>query len=916
MTGCKARLIIKKKNYNNKCNNNKCSNNKCSNKKCSNKKCSNKKCSNNKYSNNKYSNKIKKKSKGKNEHGDNIDERSLLQKEIDEKLGIVVEENKKKQYEEQWKSNINKNDSNSISEKPNINVEDSKNDKKKDKSRKYKNNLTIIDKHVLTSHEFKTLPISKRTLKALNENNFVHMTNIQSVSIPIVLLNKHIYAQAQTGTGKTLCFCIPLVEKMYRNSIDSYNKILGGLIITPTRELVFQIFEVLNMLNKYHKLNICCAIGGKDEEREKCIFSYANIIVCTTGRLLFHLENNYYCNLDYLSTLVIDEIDKLIDKSFYDNLKNILLYKPKENCQICLFSATICKFLNIILKTFCVKDYEYVSINDNDKYIENNNVQQIFIECSIYNKINYLYTFLFSKKNKKIIVFFSTCKQVRFMYEAFKKIKVGVMKFLQLHGKLKQTSRLNTYHFFSKKQNFVCLFTTDIACRGLDFASVDWVIHFDFPETVETFIHRSGRTGRFTNVGNSLIFLTSEIDDKKIFLHVLKENNIEIKEKFIKKQKLFDISNKIHSLNAAFVEIKYLAKKALVIYLRHLYIVMKFKDIKKIDLNQLAYAYGLIEFSADMMEELNISSNNKVAVNRKRTRFEKYLEILNSKKLKKRSERKEGKTEERAEEEVREEEVSNGGNTHKCVLNSKRSSYNQNEKDSIIFSSEKKNKILNDYKHNDISDNEILVDRHIEELDDDFFKPKKVEIEDNSLILLPTRKRKKRVKVAKTLSNSILYDEDGNEINDDKTKLKILLDELNEDKKDGNQDEEDEHIDIFNEKTYIESLKEKVEKDNEQTKFSKLRKKEKVIQLKMSDSYSSDEHSDLAKNPLYDENEESCSSCDNNNTYKNLEQKADDSFIKDKRNRKLHNNKSETKMSEENINEDISCLENKVLAFL
>lgn len=184
-------------------------------------------------------------------------------------------------------------------------------------------------------------------MRSLNENNFTHMTNIQSVSIPIVLLNKHIYAQAQTGTGKTLCFCIPLIEKLYRENIDNYNKILGGLIITPTRELVFQIFEVLNMLNKYHKLNICCAIGGKDEEREKSIFSYSNIIVCTPGRLLYHLENNYYCNLDYLSTLIIDEIDKLIDKSFYDNLKNILLYKPKDNCQICLFSATICKFLVI-----------------------------------------------------------------------------------------------------------------------------------------------------------------------------------------------------------------------------------------------------------------------------------------------------------------------------------------------------------------------------------------------------------------------------------------------------------------------------------------------------------------------------------------------------------------------------------------
>ncbi|SBT45680.1 RNA helicase [Plasmodium ovale wallikeri] len=902
---------------------------------------------NKKIFNKNYGNKIKKKKKGYEGrkgfgYRNNIDERDQLQREIDEKLGLLVEENKRKQYEEQWKKNLEKNENNDI-EKGGKKEDEKRQDVKDDKNSRYKNNLTIIDKNVLTENEFSNLPISKRTLRALNENNFVHMTNIQAVSIPIVLLNKHIYAQAQTGTGKTLCFCVPLVEKMYRNNIDSYNKILGGLIITPTRELVFQIFEVLNMLNKYHKLNICCAIGGKDEEREKSIFSYANIIVCTTGRLLYHLENNYYCNLDYLSTLVIDEIDKLIDKSFYDNLKSILLYKPKENCQICLFSATICKFLSIILKTFNIKDYEYVSINDNDKYIESNNVKQIYIECSIYDKINYLYTFLFSKKNKKIIVFFSTCKQVRFMFEVFKKIKVGVMKFLQLHGKLKQTSRLNTYHFFSKKNNFVCLFTTDIACRGLDFASVDWVIHFDFPENVETFIHRSGRTGRFTNVGNSLIFLTKDIDNKKIFLKVLQENNIEIKEKFIKKQKLFDINNKIHSLNAAFVEIKYLAKKALIIYLRHLYIIMKFRDIKKIDLNQLAYSYGLIEFSSSMMEELNLMDETKVQVKKKRSRFEKYLEILKNKKLEKKikqggtANEEGGKAEEGATKGEETVENSRGGEEHE------EDSMKDDDTPSChgcddVYLKEDKNKIhLNDYIQNDTSGKVHSSILDVKE-SDDLFVQRSVEIEDDKgPILLPTKKRRKRIRVTKTLQNSTLYDENGNEITDDNTKFKILVNEINGDKKGGRrsrgnassegseegeceEDREDEENDDscnFDGSAYIETLKEKIEKDNEQIKISKLRKRERDALDKIDDSSISADNSNTEENAPFDQNGESTCFSNDHSSSENFGELTSSHFVKSKRKEKLLENGGKMKIrQDENTNEDISDLENKVMMFL
>lgn len=786
----------------------------------------------------------KKKAYFKNE---NEDERERLQKEINEKLAALVEENKRKQFEERLKEGY-------------LKLEESGNGEDKAIIEEHKKNLTIIDKNVLTNVEFKSLPISKRTLKALHENKFICMTNIQAVSIPIVLLNKHVYAQAQTGTGKTFCFCIPLIEKLYRKNVSCYNKILEGVIVSPTRELVFQIFEVLNMLNKYHKLNICCVIGGKHEEREKKVFSYANIIVCTPGRLLFHLENNYYCNLDYISTFVIDEIDKMFDNSFYENLKSILEYKPKDQCQICLFSATMCRYLGSILKTFKITDYEYISINDTGRYIESNTVKQIYIECSIYDKINYLYTFLFSKKAKKVIVFFATCKQVRFMFEVFKKIKVGVMKFLQLHGKLKQTSRLNTYDTFSKRSQFVCLFTTDIACRGLDFTGIDWVIHFDFPESIETFIHRSGRTGRFTNEGNSLLFLAKETDNKDTFLKVLKQNNIEIQEKTIKEQRLFNINNKIHSLNAAFVDIKYLAKKALVIYLRHLYIVMKFRNLQSLDLTALAYAYGLVEFSTDMYEELNLVEN-KVDVKKKKSRLEKFLEIVKERRKKKAKQQ-----------ELEEEEMENNNKEEK------------KEETKMLKEGNELNEQTND---------------------DCFFIQQKVEIEENVPIMLP-KKRKKRIKVAKALSNSVLFDDDANEITDEQSKFKSLIHEINgveehsmnqEREEQEIEEDEDEDENSLKKQSYIEMLKERVKKNNEKMKNKKLKEKEMLTNQKNHSTHPFDEDSSDEQNNIYSVGEDT-----------HVKESEKDS----KKQQKVKINKKKRKQPTEDINE----LESKVLEFL
>jgi ATP-dependent RNA helicase DDX10/DBP4 len=197
------------------------------------------------------------------------------------------------------------------------------------------------------------------------------------------------------------------------------------------------------------------------------------------------------------------------------------------------------------------------------------------MQIPIEEKLDTLFSFLKTHQKNKIIVFFSACKQVRFAYEAFRRLKVGI-PILELHGRQKQTKRTAIYFEFTERKSSV-LFCTDIASRGIDFPAVDWVVQYDCPEDVYTYIHRVGRTARYKSKGNSLLFLTPS---EAKFSEKIDKRNISLKKLNANPNKALTIQPTLQKLNAENPDVKHLAEKACISYIKSIYL-MKDKEVFK-----------------------------------------------------------------------------------------------------------------------------------------------------------------------------------------------------------------------------------------------------------------------------------------------------------------------------------------------
>lgn len=295
---------------------------------------------------------------------------------------------------------------------------------------------------------------------------------------------------------------------------------LGALIITPTRELAYQIFETLKKVGKYHDFSAGLIIGGKDLHFEKSRLEYCNIMICTPGRILHHMDTNPTFNCSTMQILVLDEADRCLDLGFEDTMNAIIENLPPKR-QTLLFSATQTKSVRDLAR-LSLKSPKYVSVHENKKHSTPDQLEQSYIICNLEDKIEFLWSFVKSHKFQKILIFLSTCKQVKYIYSMFCKLRPGT-PLTALYGSLHQLRRMAIYDDFCAKQNVV-MFATDIAARGLDFPNVDWVVQLDCPEDGNTYIHRAGRTARYKKGGESLLVLlpseeegmVQELEEKKI----------------------------------------------------------------------------------------------------------------------------------------------------------------------------------------------------------------------------------------------------------------------------------------------------------------------------------------------------------------------------------------------------------------
>jgi ATP-dependent RNA helicase DDX10/DBP4 len=416
------------------------------------------------------------------------------------------------------------------------------------------------------------------------------MTDIQRKAVPLALKGHDILGAAKTGSGKTLSFIIPVLENLYRLQHVGADAGLGALILSPTRELAIQIFDVFRKVGKHgHMFSAGLLIGGKSLESERQALPKMNILVATPGRMLQHLSQTAAFSVDDLKMLVLDEADRILDMGFQRDVDAIIDYLPKER-QTLLFSATQSKKVSDLAR-LSLQDPEYVSVHAEDKSATPKSLQQNYIICPVEEKLDTLWSFIQASKKSKILCFFSSAKVVRFVYESFRHMQPGI-PLLHIHGRQKQGARLDTTAKFSAAKNS-CLFATDVAARGLDFPAVDFVIQVDCPDDVDTYIHRVGRTARYNREGRGVLFLAPS--EEEGMLQRLEAKKVPVEAINVRQKKRQSIKDQLQNMCFQDPALKYLGQKAFMTYVKSVYL-QKDKEVfklKEYDLEAYAASLGL-----------------------------------------------------------------------------------------------------------------------------------------------------------------------------------------------------------------------------------------------------------------------------------------------------------------------------------
>ena len=465
--------------------------------------------------------------------------------------------------------------------------------------------------------KFSDFSINSSILSNLERLGYEKATQVQSESIPIALNGEDIIGSAKTGSGKSLAFLIPAIQKVYE---EPKKKEIEILIITPTRELALQLYDLAKDLLTGNSEIIALLIGGENRKKEalKLLSGNIRIIVATPGRLLDHMENTKNFDYSKINMLIIDEADKILKIGFEEEIKEIIKKIPK-NRQTLLFSATITPKVEDLI-TLSVREYKNIHIKNTDDPSVST-LEQGFINIEADKKFLFLFTFIKKNLNRKIIIFFSTCKEVEFFSNLLNYVDVPV---LSISGDYKQQKRSTTFIEFCSLEKGVLL-CTDVAQRGLDIPDIDWVIQYDPPHDPEEYLHRVGRTARGANkIGKALLMiLPNEIG----FIRLLQLYKIKIEEFEFPENKLAKIQEQFEKLvNKKDHYLLNLATEAYRAYL-HAYNTNNDKDnfnIEKLDLIKLCKSFGLL---SPPFVHLNIkfsTNSSRRKNNRKREEFLNY----------------------------------------------------------------------------------------------------------------------------------------------------------------------------------------------------------------------------------------------------------------------------------------------------
>lgn len=339
---------------------------------------------------------------------------------------------------------------------------------------------------------FKDLDLLPDVQKAIDQLEFTHPTEIQAASIPVVRAGKDMIGQAQTGTGKTFSFAIPIVEK-----IDLDNPNIQALILLPTRELSLQVYaEFLKLIRYSRKIRATVVYGGQSIDRQiRSLKDRPQIIIGTPGRIIDHM-NRGTLNFSDLQMLVMDEADEMLKMGFQEDLETILKDTPRER-QTVLFSATMPPFIKKVASSY-QKDPVHIKIEAKTLTVEK--IKQVYYEVKKDYKDDLLVRLLDFYHFRSIIIFANTKKGVDDLVSYLQNLGYNADA---LHGDLKQLQRDRVMNAFRNNQVKI-LVATDVAARGLDINDVEAIINYDIPQELEVYVHRIGRTGRAGKSGYAI----------------------------------------------------------------------------------------------------------------------------------------------------------------------------------------------------------------------------------------------------------------------------------------------------------------------------------------------------------------------------------------------------------------------------
>jgi ATP-dependent RNA helicase RhlE len=359
---------------------------------------------------------------------------------------------------------------------------------------------------------FAQMPLISPIQKALEATGYIHPTPIQEQTIPLILSNHDLLGIAQTGTGKTAAFCLPIIQKLYQNSIKAKPFTPRVLILAPTRELALQIQENLKTYSAFSKLTSSVVFGGVSQVNQvKDLERGVDVVVATTGRLLDLIEQRFV-NLNQIEILVLDEADRMLDMGFLPDINQLLKMIPNQR-QSLFFSATMPKEVSALAAKI-LRDPKRVEVQPEIKTADK--VEQFVVYVEKENKFNLLLNLLKDSKLNKVMLFVEMKHACDRVVERLLHAKISAAA---IHSDKSQGARQRALEDF-KNDKIRVLVATDIAARGIDIDNVSHVINYDLSHITENYIHRIGRTARAGAGGNSITFCTGE---EKSFLYAIEK---------------------------------------------------------------------------------------------------------------------------------------------------------------------------------------------------------------------------------------------------------------------------------------------------------------------------------------------------------------------------------------------------------